>query len=108
MKKITILLLAFMLCLSACSTSDSGNEEGTYTPGTYTGEAEGFQGNVVATVTVDANSITAIEIDESQNSNQLLSDTQRAEIAQAMIDAQTPLVSEYPVRPLPAMRLLKR
>lgn len=65
---------------------------GIYTPGTYTGEAEGYSGKIVVSVTVDPDKIVSIEIDESANSNQILDDAKRAELAQAMIDAQTPLV----------------
>ncbi len=66
--------------------------EGSYTPGTYEGVAEGFDGDIIATVTVDEDSIVSIEIDESANQNQLLDDSKRESLAQSMIDAQTPLV----------------
>lgn len=65
---------------------------GIYTPGTYMGEAEGYSGKIVVSVTVDPDKIVSIEIDESANSNQILDDAKRVELAQTMIDAPTPLV----------------
>ncbi|MDE6107743.1 MAG: FMN-binding protein, partial [Oscillospiraceae bacterium] len=62
---------------------------GIYNPGTYTGTATGFQGDIVVKVTVDDNKITAITVDESANSNQLLSDSQRDDIAKAIVSAQS-------------------
>lgn len=86
------LALVLAVCLLAgCSTGASSGSS-TYTPGTYTGTAAGFSGDVAVTVTVDADAITAVEIDESANGNQILNDDQRAELAQAILDAQTPLV----------------
>lgn len=58
MKKI----LAMMLALVLCMVSVCGMAEGVYTPGSYTASAAGFGGEVIATVTVDESSITAVEI----------------------------------------------
>lgn len=60
--------LAGMSLLSGCSTSDGGTSTtsgGTYTPGTYTASAKGM-GTVTVTATFDAESITKIELDVSE------------------------------------------
>lgn len=88
-RKKTLALLLTLCMLASCSTAAFAQ---TYAAGTYTGAASGFSGSVKATVTVDDAQITAIVIDESENSNRILSDDQLAAIAQDMIDAQTPLV----------------
>lgn len=64
MKKVVCLCMSLMmaLSLSACTKED---ETGIYTPGTYTGEAQGYGGSVTVTVTMDANSITDITIEGS-------------------------------------------
>ena len=64
MKKVLCLLMSAMmaLSLSACTKE---NAEGIYTPGTYTGEAQGFGGTVSVTVTTDADSITEVTIEGS-------------------------------------------
>ena len=74
MKKLTALALslALLLGMTACApeeaTEDSQSPAPTesaapslYTPGTYTAEAQGFGGTVTVTLTVDENSITAVE-----------------------------------------------
>ncbi|MCR5450123.1 MAG: FAD-binding protein [Solobacterium sp.] len=67
MKKISTILLCGALAFAAgCSNAQpSGNEtaeEGKFTPGTYTGTAPGFGGDVEVALTVDANTITAAEL----------------------------------------------
>ena len=54
MKKITQVVLAGLMAVGTVACSG----EGTYTPGTYTGEAQGFGGKVSVTITVDKNKIT--------------------------------------------------
>ncbi len=54
--------LAMILSLAACGDKKD-NESGIYTPGTYTGEAQGFNGTVTAKITVDANAITGVELE---------------------------------------------
>ncbi|MGI6152083.1 MAG: FAD-dependent oxidoreductase [Christensenellales bacterium] len=76
MKKLLCLFLALALVFgcAACATTDSevnGDpvpaieptpvpEAGIYTPGSYTGKARGFGGEVTVEVTVDANAITNV------------------------------------------------
>lgn len=86
-KKALVFFLS--LCMLACSTVAFAQ---TYTAGTYTGTAAGFSGNIKATVTTDDNQITAITIDESENSNRILNDDQLTALAEKILSAQTPLV----------------
>ncbi len=67
-KKVLALALATCLFVTACGSSSSSSDDsattessGIYTPGTYTGEGNGFGGTVSVTITVDENSITAVE-----------------------------------------------
>ncbi|MBQ6959946.1 MAG: FAD-dependent oxidoreductase [Clostridia bacterium] len=59
MKKYLSLFLSLCLILGSMGFALA---DAAFTPGTYTGTAEGFAGDVKATVTVDENAITAIEI----------------------------------------------
>ena len=58
MKKITQVVLAGLMAVGTVACSG----EGTYTPGTYTGEAQGFGGKVSVTITVDKNKITDVKV----------------------------------------------
>ena len=62
MKKTLAMLLCLVMLLSLMGSTAFA--EGGYTPGTYTGEAEGM-GHVTVSVTVDENGITAVELDTS-------------------------------------------
>ncbi|MBQ1504491.1 MAG: FMN-binding protein, partial [Oscillospiraceae bacterium] len=62
MKKTMAMLLCLAMLFSLMGAAAFA--DGIYTPGTYTGEAEGM-GHVTVTVTVDENSITAVELDTS-------------------------------------------
>ena len=62
MKKTLALLLCFVLAFSALGAAAWA--EGSYTPGAYTGEAEGM-GKVTVTLTVDENSIIGVALDTS-------------------------------------------
>lgn len=86
MKNTGKMALAFFLslCMLACSTVAFAQ---TYTAGTYTGTAAGFSGNIKATVTTDDNQITAITIDESENSNRILNDDQLTALAEKILSA---------------------
>ena len=59
MKKIVALFLSLCLALGCVSLALA---EGKFIPGTYEGVAFGFGGDIKATVTVDENAITAIEL----------------------------------------------
>ncbi|MBQ9153320.1 MAG: FMN-binding protein [Solobacterium sp.] len=63
MKKYSTLLLCGVLALAGGCSAEKKEEpaaEGKFTPGTYTGTAAGFGGEVTAELTVDANNITAV------------------------------------------------
>lgn len=72
MRKRSLLLLgaAVAVSMTACgtqkaaeeTTSVAAAESGIYTPGTYTGEADGFGGKVTVTITTDENSITDVTV----------------------------------------------
>ena len=61
MKKLLPLLLAGLLMMtSACS--NTSNQAGTYTPGSYTGEGQGNNGPIKVEVIVKDGSITEINV----------------------------------------------
>ncbi len=60
-----LLALAMVVSLAACKGKDpepTGGEPGIYTPGTYTGEGQGYGGTVAVEITTDANAITDVKI----------------------------------------------
>lgn len=71
-KSLVLLYAAMALSLTACGSGKKSEEpsatptvaaESTiFTPGTYSGEAQGFGGKVVVTITTDATSITDVTI----------------------------------------------
>ena len=65
MKKFYSYLLSavMLLSLAGCGSKTSNDASGIYTPGTYTGTAKGFGGDVTVTVTTDANAITDVIIE---------------------------------------------
>ena len=62
MKKTLAMLLALVMLLSLMGTAAFADG---YTPGTYTGEAEGMHSTVTVTLTVDENGITDVQLDTS-------------------------------------------
>ena len=79
MKKFLVLMMVMVLGVLVVACGESGeassaqsdsaatevtDEAGIFTPGTYTGTAQGA-GEITAVVTVDANSIVSIELDVS-------------------------------------------
>ena len=86
--------VATMGVLSACGTSDTTptatptpEAKGLYTPGTYSAHATGM-GDVTVTMTFDANSITAVELDLS-NETPDLGQAKGEELKQAILAAQS-------------------
>ena len=59
MKNFAKVVLASMMTVSVVGCASKG---GAYTPGTYTGEAQGFGGTVSVTITVDDSSITDVTV----------------------------------------------
>ena len=64
---------------------------GSYTPGTYTGEAQGLGGTVTATVTVDATSITDVVL-EGPDETPSIGGEALVKLAPAFVEGQTSLV----------------
>ena len=62
--------LAGMGLLSGCASKSEENVQGIYTPGTYTATAKGM-GVITMKATFDANSITAIELDVSNETENI-------------------------------------
>lgn len=58
-KQITALVLVLTLCLTLCGGAYA---ETSYTPGEYTGEAQGFGGTVSVTITTDESTITDVTV----------------------------------------------
>ena len=63
---------------------------GSYTPGTYTGEAQGLGGTVTATVTVDATSITEVVLD-GPSETPSIGGAALEKLAPAFVEGQTSL-----------------
>lgn len=59
-----LLTVCLLVSVAACTAPAPAavEENGIYTPGSYTASARGFGGNVEVTVTVDANAITAVTV----------------------------------------------
>lgn len=92
-KKVTSLLLALAMLLSitACggkteAPAEQPAEAGIYTPGTYTASANGMNGAVEVSVTVDADKITAIEVGEHSETPGI-SDPAIEQIPAAIVEA---------------------
>ncbi|MBR2570910.1 MAG: FAD-dependent oxidoreductase [Clostridia bacterium] len=62
MKRFLTLAVMFALIMALCVSPCAGAEGAPFTPGTYTGEAPGFGGQVIATVTVGDAGITEVSI----------------------------------------------
>ncbi len=84
-RTLSILLSLMMLCVCL----SAGAETAT---GVYEGASTGFSGDVVATLTLEDGTMTGLVFDESANANQILTDEQRTDFAQSIIQAGTPLV----------------
>ena len=62
-----LLTLSLLTVLAACSPKPQETPAaGTYTPGTYEGTAQGYGGEVTASVTVDAETITEVKLSGEQ------------------------------------------
>ncbi len=88
-----VLALGMTFSLAACggsssSTSEASADGGIYTPGTYTGEAQGFGGTVSVTITTDANSITAVEV-VGNDETPTVGGAHLEELGQMVLDAQS-------------------
>ena len=84
MKKLLAVLLS--VCMLFSMVSVAALADGTYTPGTYTGNGQGFT-PITVTVTVDENSITAVTADVSTETAGFGADHQ-ADFEAAVMEAQ--------------------
>ena len=94
MKKVLRICLSLLLLLSlvACSTTPDEQEpqeptEDLYTPGSYTGKSSGYGGEVTATITVDANSITDVEL-TGNDETESIGGVALEELTQQILSAQ--------------------
>ena len=78
--------LAGMGLLSGCASKSEENVQGIYTPGTYTATAKGM-GVITMKATFDANSITAIELDVS-NETENIGGAAKDELIDQLLKAQ--------------------
>lgn len=85
MKKLSkIIVASLLLVMSACSSKEAG----TYIPGTYTGEGQGFGGTVTVTITTDENSITEVTVTgDSETAN--IGGAQLENLGNAILEAQS-------------------
>ncbi len=87
MKKAIKSSVACLLALG-CVTGCSNKESGTYTPGTYTGEGQGFGGTVKVTITTDADKITDVTI-EGENETPNIGGAALEQLANAIKEKQS-------------------
>ena len=88
-KKLGAVLLASVLLLSGCAkapASQSGT--GSYKAGSYTAEAQGMNGAVKVTVTVDQDKIVSVTVDE-HNETPGISDGAIEKLPQMIVDQQS-------------------
>ena len=84
MKKIVALILGLVFCLTAAS----GLAETPWTPGTYTGSAEGMYSTVTVAVTLDETSMTDVSVVE-QNDTLQIAAAAATEMPANMVAAQS-------------------
>ncbi len=73
---------------TTAAATEASAAAGEYTPGTYTGEADGFGGKVTVEITVDENKITDVKVtgdDETEN----IGKAHLEELGKAVLDAQS-------------------
>ena len=94
-KRILAMLLAVLMIISvtACSQEttqapETPEEKGSFTPGTYSGEANGLNGPIKVEVKVDANKILEVKILEHKESPGI-SDNAMKNIPQSIVEYQS-------------------
>ena len=91
---LSVLLIVLMITsVTACSketakTPKAPEEKGVFTPGTYTGEANGLNGAIKVEVTVDANKILEVKVLE-HNESPGISDNAIKNIPESIIEYQS-------------------
>ncbi|MFQ8584186.1 MAG: FMN-binding protein [Holdemania massiliensis] len=95
MKKLLPLLLAGLLMMtSACS--NTSNQAGTYTPGSYTGEGQGFGGTVSVTITTDKDKITEVVV-AGENETPAIGGAQLETLKDQILAAQSAVMGSGPL-----------
>ena len=91
---LALLLVVLMITSVACSketpsaTPETPEAEGTFTPGTYTGEANGLNGPIKVEVKVDANKILEVKVLE-HNESPGISDNAIKNIPESIVEYQS-------------------
>ena len=85
---ITLCLLMMVTMVTGCAKDSPDTTQGAYKPGTYTATEQGHNGPVTVSVTFDANSITAVNIDEHSETPGV-SDPAIERIPKSVVDGQT-------------------
>ena len=87
MKKLLLTLTVLLVMMTGCG-GEKTETNAKYTAGTYEASADGMNGAVKVSVTVDADKITAIEVVE-HNETAGISDPDIEQNPQSIIDAQS-------------------
>ncbi len=82
------LLCSLLVVMAGCGGAGGTGTSGKYIPGSYTATSTGFGGNVTVKVTVDANSITAVEI-EADNETPTVGGTALGTLSDQIMEAQS-------------------
>ena len=70
-------------------TETASGTQGAYIPGTYTGSGSGMHGPVTATITVDENGITAVELDVSGEDADRVGEDAAQTLQEQILEAQS-------------------
>ena len=90
MKKLICLLLSLMMLFGAAAMAETA-EEALFTPGTYTGEAQGIFSPITVRITVTANKIVGVSIN-AKGETESLGGLAAEKMSEAILKAQTPNV----------------
>lgn len=83
-----------VLLMTGCTKQPAKNESTGYKAGSYSAEAQGMNGLVKVTVTVDADKIVSVEVNEHKETAGI-SDGALKDIPQAIVDQQSLAVDTY-------------
>lgn len=87
-KSIISILMGVLLIVALVGCGAKDDAAGIYTPGTYTGDANGHNGEVKVEVTVDADKITEVKVLENDETEGI-SDPAIEQVPAAIIEKQT-------------------
>ena len=104
MKKFICLLLSLMMAAGITAAfAEAQPEAGLFTPGTYEASEQGLLSEIKVQVTVNENEITNVLIDASGETPEL-GGAAAGKLAEAIMNAQTPMWTHCPARQSPATR----